>query len=82
MCGRMDFLGMRKDEWEDITLGGSLWREDFLYIQQAAGEWFEEFVVKNDFPLADLRDFHTCTDKYMCEAVHKTRRIPAGGAAA
>ena len=65
------FLGMRKDEWEDITLGGSLWREDFLYIQQAAGEWFEEFVVKNDFPLADLRDFHTCTDKYMCEAVHK-----------
>ena len=65
------FLGMRKDEWEDITLGGSLWREDFPYIQQAAGEWFEEFVVKNDFPLADLRDFHVCTDKYMCEAVHK-----------
>ena len=65
------FLGMRKDEWEDITLGGSLWREDFPYIQQAAGEWFKEFVVQNDFPLADLRDFHVCTDKYMCEAVHK-----------
>lgn len=65
------FLGMRKDEWEDITLGGSLWREDFPYIQQAAGEWFRDFAVQNDFPLADLRETKTCTDPYMCEAVHE-----------
>ena len=65
------FLGMRKDEWKDITLGGSLLREDFPYIQQAAGEWFEKFVVRNDFPLADLRKYETCTDTYMCEAVHE-----------
>lgn len=44
------FLGMRKDEWEDITLGGSLLREDFPYIQQASGEWFKDFAVQNDFP--------------------------------
>ena len=65
------FLGMRKDEWEDITLGGSLWREDFPYVQQAAGEWFRDFAVQNDFPLADLRETKTCTDPYMCEAVHE-----------
>ena len=64
------FLGMRKDEWEDITLGGSLWREDFPYIQQAAGEWFKDFAVQNDFPLADLRETKTCMEPYMCEAVH------------
>lgn len=65
------FLGMRKDEWEDITLGGSLLREDFPYIQQASGEWFKDFAVQNDFPLADLRDYKTCTESYMCEAAHK-----------
>lgn len=64
------FLSMRKDEWADITLGGSLWREDFPYIQQAAGEWFSDFVVQNDFPLADLRKTETCTAPYMCEAEH------------
>ena len=71
------FLAMRKDEWEDITLGGSLLREDFPYIQQAAGEYFKDFTVKNDFPLADLRDTKVCTDQYMCEAVHEN--VPYSG---
>ena len=39
------FLGMRKDEWEDIRLGGTLLREDYPYICQAMGEWFEGFNV-------------------------------------
>lgn len=71
------FLSMRKDEWEDITLGGSLLREDFPYIQQAAGEWFKDFRVQNDFPLADLRDSKVCRDPYMCEAVHEN--VPYSG---
>lgn len=71
------FLGMRKDEWADITLDGSLLREDFPYLQQAAGEWFEGFRVQNDFPLADLRDRKVCTASYMCEAMHE--HIPYSG---
>lgn len=65
------FLRGRKDEWKNITLGGSLWREDVPYIQQASGEWFGNFAVQNDFPLADLRAKEICTAPYMCESVHQ-----------
>ena len=60
-----------------FTLGGSLLREDFHYIQQAAGEWFANFAVQNDFLLADLRKFEICTHEYMCEPIHKN--IPYSG---
>lgn len=71
------FLSMTKNEYQNITLGGSLLREDFPYIQQAAGEWFDHFAVQNDFLLADLRKFEICTHKYMCESIHKN--VPYSG---
>ena len=65
------FLKGRKEQWKKIALGGSLWREDVPYIQQASGEWFGNFAVQNDFPLADLREKEVCTASYMCESVHQ-----------
>ena len=54
------FLGMRKDEWEDIRLGGTLLREDYPYICQAMGEWFEGFNVTNRLVMTDMRSFQNC----------------------
>lgn len=65
------FLRGRKERWKNIALGGSLWREDVPYIQQASGEWFGNFAVQNDFLLADLRAKEICTAPYMCESVHQ-----------
>lgn len=65
------FLRGRKERWKNIALGGSLWREDVPYIQQASGEWFGNFAVQNDFLLADLRAKEICTAPYMCEGVHQ-----------
>ncbi len=59
------FLFMLKKEYEGITVGGALMREDFRYIQHAAGEWYKEFRVMNDHLIVDLRSFDTCTGKWM-----------------
>ena len=59
------FLSVLKKEYFDITVGGALLREDYRYIQHAAGEWFTNFKVINDHPLADMRTFDTCTSDWM-----------------
>lgn len=59
-------LTMLKEEYRDITIGGSLWREDYPYIQQACGEYFEDFLVKNPHPLYDLRTYENCTADFLC----------------
>ena len=59
------FLSILKKEYFDITVGGALLREDYRYIQHAAGEWFTNFKVINDHPLADMRSFDTCTSHWM-----------------
>ena len=55
------FLSTLKDENKEITVGGALMREDYQYIQHAAGEWFTDFRVINEHPLVDMRDYETCT---------------------
>lgn len=55
-----------REEYQDITVGGALWREDYPYIQQACGEYFEDFQVKNPHPLYDLRTFENCTADFLC----------------
>ena len=60
-------LSMLKEEYKDITVGGALWREDYPYIQQACGEYFEDFLVKNSHPLYDLRTYENCTSDFMCK---------------
>lgn len=71
------FLATVREEYRNIRLGGTLMREDFPYIQQAAGEWFEKFTVRNDNPLADLRTFESCTEPVMC-GTEKEKELYSG----
>ena len=59
------FLCMLRDEYRGITVGGVLLREDYPYIQHAAGEWFSDFKVINKHPLVDMRNFDNCTADWM-----------------
>ncbi len=62
------FLSIVKDAYRKITMGGTLLREDYPYIQQAAGEWYGNFRGWNDHPLYDLRTFENCTADFMTQA--------------
>ncbi len=50
-----------KEEYLDITIGGTICREDYSYILHAGGEWFENFEATNNLRNLDLRDFDNCT---------------------
>ncbi len=67
------FLSTLRNEYEEITVGGALMREDYRYIQHANGEWFSKYKVINDNPLCDMRVFENCTDDLMTgtEKEHK-----------
>lgn len=60
------FLSMLKECHRTVTLGGTLLREDYPYLQQACGEWFDHFAVRNEHLLVDLRSYKNCTEPYMC----------------
>ena len=62
------FLSLLRPEYKEITVGGALMREDFKYVQHAAGEWFTKFMVINDHPLVDMRDYRNCTAEWMTDA--------------
>ncbi len=59
------FLSVLKDEFKEITVGGALMREDYQYIQHAAGEWFSDFKVINEHPLVDMRTYEACTQEFV-----------------
>ncbi len=62
------FLTFVKPEYAEMTVGGALIREDYPYLFQACGEWYENFSVKNDHMLTDLRKFENCRADWMCSA--------------
>lgn len=51
------FLCSIKDEWKDITLGGTMFREDKPYELFAAGETILKGKIVNDLIDLDARDF-------------------------
>lgn len=59
------FLSMLRPEYRDITVGGALLREDYKYIQHAAGEWFTHYCVVNKHPLVDMREYTNCVSDWM-----------------
>lgn len=59
------FLSMLRPEYKDITVGGALLREDYRYIQHAAGEWFTNYKVVNKHPLVDMREYANCVSDWM-----------------
>lgn len=68
------FLSTLKETYRTVTLGGTLLREDFPYIQQACGEWFDHFAVRNEHPLVDLRFYQNCTAPFLCESADEQKR--------
>ncbi len=54
------FLTVLREDCRDLRVGGILMREDFPYLQQSAGEEYEQFVFKNEYPFVDLRSFEAC----------------------
>lgn len=71
------FLRGRKEKYREIRLGGTLFREDYPYLCQAMGEWFEKLTVKNDHVLTDLRFFETCCQPFAA-SVHDEERLYSG----
>lgn len=65
------FLSFLKEEWQDLTVGGNLMREDFPYLQHAGGEWFGGFKVHNDHILMDLRSFEACRADCLCQTDYR-----------
>lgn len=59
------FLATVREEWKNITLGGTMMREDFPYMLFCAGEWWENgSIVRPDMNL-DVRNRATATSKYL-----------------
>ncbi|MBE5833790.1 MAG: glycosyltransferase family 2 protein [Butyrivibrio sp.] len=54
------FLKALKSEYEDITVGGAMWREDMPYMLYAFGEHHYKFSVESPAHMLDLREFDTC----------------------
>ncbi|MBQ7613788.1 MAG: glycosyltransferase [Butyrivibrio sp.] len=59
------FLSVLRPEYRKLTVGGALMREDYRYIQHAAGEEYRNFKVINHNLMKDMRSFDTCTQDWV-----------------
>ncbi len=59
------FLSVLKSEYSMLTVGGALMREDYKYIQHAAGEEYKNFKVINHNLMEDMRSFENCTGDWV-----------------
>ena len=67
------FLKALKPEYEDITVGGAMWREDMPYMLYAFGEHHYKFNVNSPAHMLDLRDFDICMrSELTCSSVEKS----------
>lgn len=71
------FLSFLKKEYSLICVAGALFREDYKYIQHAAGEWFEGFKVVNEHPLVDMRMYENAAALWMTGTDHEFDRYGA-----
>lgn len=71
------FLSFLKKEYAMISVGGALFREDYRYIQHAAGEWFENFRIVNEHPLVDMRSYENAAALWMIGTEHERDRYGA-----
>lgn len=67
-------LSMLRTQYKDLTIGGSLWRQDYPFIQFASGEWFDKLEIINEMYGLDLRSFDKCTRQEMCTAENELKR--------
>ena len=62
------FLVTAKKEYKDVTLGGSLLREDFPYMLFCSGEWWDKGVIERKIKNLDIRDKKAAANKYLTKA--------------
>lgn len=67
-------LATLKDEWQDITVGGAMMREDYPYILFCAGESWEQGRIINPLMNLDVRDFAKASCDYLTETGHEYDR--------
>ncbi len=63
------FLRIVKDEWKDITLGGTMLREDMPYMLYASGEYWDKGRIVNENLNLDLRNYSSAC----CRSLLTTR---------
>lgn len=63
----VSFLKVLKTEFEDITVGGAMWREDMPYMLYAFGEYHNRFSVYSPAHMLDLRKFDNCIRSELTE---------------
>lgn len=57
------FLRMRKEEWNLITLGGMMLREECRYTLHCAGEYWKKGIIKSPGRGLDLRNYRHAAGK-------------------
>ena len=69
------FLTTVKDEWKNITVGGTLLREERPHILFSAGEWWENgYTVTNQYSNLDIRHHDNAVCSYLTESGHEYNR--------
>lgn len=67
-------LSTLRPEYKKLTLGGSLWRQDYPFIQYAQGEWMNKLDIVNDSIGLDMRSYEKCTCYEMCTTQNELER--------
>ena len=68
------FLVTVREEWKNITLGGTMLREDFPYMLFCAGEWWKNGTIVRPEMNLDIRDREMATTQYLTETGNETER--------
>lgn len=64
-----------KEDYKNLTIGGAMWREDYPFVQHAAGEWYEKMTSYCVNQTMDMRSFDLCTQKEMCTTENELHRF-------
>lgn len=68
------FLSTVREEWRNITLGGTMLREDFPYMLFCAGEWWENGSIVRPEMNLDIRNREAAVSPYLTETGKERER--------
>ncbi len=65
------FLATAREEYKDITLGGTMLREDFPYMLFCSGEWWNGETIERKIRNLDIRKRKAAAGKYLTKACNE-----------
>lgn len=71
------FLSTVREEWKNITLGGTMMREDFPYMLFCAGEWWRNGTIERPKMNVDVRNREAAASRFLTET-GKERELYSG----